>query len=268
MQRRKFLSATLAASAATLSPMIPADPQAQAQSKVGRQYFELRRYSLMTGAQSIKLTEAYLAEALIPALVRAGIGPIGAFRLDYGPDTPAIYLLLPAASPDELITLPGRLGRDAEFLKLAAPFNTVSAGTPAFQRVDSSLLLAFESFPTLHAPVAGRDAQRIFQLRIYENATPQAHERKIELFNQGEIDIFKHVGFEPVFFGETILGPRMPNIAYMLTFKDLTDLTAKWDVFKADPTWKKLNTSPRYGYEALVSNITNLVLSPTPYSQI
>ena len=60
----------------------------------------------------------------------------------------------------------------------------------------------------------------------------------------------------------------MPSLTYMLTFKDLAALSAGWDAFRAAPAWKKLSTDPRYATDTLVTNITNLVLSPTDYSQI
>jgi len=54
----------------------------------------------------------------------------------------------------------------------------------------------------------------------------------------------------------------------MLSFADLDELTAEWKTFSSDPVWKKLSASPRFGSEAIVSNITNLVLSPLAASQI
>ncbi|PYU67131.1 MAG: NIPSNAP family containing protein, partial [Acidobacteria bacterium] len=46
------------------------------------------------------------------------------------------------------------------------------------------------------------------------------------------------------------------------------DRTAKWNAFRETPEWKKLSGAPRYAFESIVSNITNLILSPTTYSQI
>ncbi len=263
MQRRRFLATSLAASAGALSRISAQQPAAGT-----RFFYELRRYSLITGPQMPKLTEAYLENALIPAANRCGVKPIGAFRLDYGPETPAIYLLLPHSSADGVVTLQASLRNDAAYLQASAPFRDVAADRPAFARVDTQLLQAFDSFPSLHSPAAGK-AQRIFQMRTYESPTPKTHDLKVEMFGKGgELDIFHAAGFEPVFFGEALVGPRMPNLTYMLTFKDLADLTAKWDKFRVDPAWKKLSTGERYGSEALVSNITNLVLTPTAYSQI
>ena len=50
-------------------------------------------YHLQTGPQ-IKVTESYISDALIPALNRLGIAPVGAFHLDIGPETPTLYLLV------------------------------------------------------------------------------------------------------------------------------------------------------------------------------
>jgi hypothetical protein len=60
----------------------------------------------------------------------------------------------------------------------------------------------------------------------------------------------------------------MPNLTYLLSFADTEEMNAKWDVFRNDPEWKKLSTSPRYSSDQLVTNITNLLLSPLGCSQV
>jgi hypothetical protein len=60
----------------------------------------------------------------------------------------------------------------------------------------------------------------------------------------------------------------MPNLQYMLAFKDMAELDAQWDVFRNDPAWKKLSANPRYAYDNIVDNITNLILTPLACSQI
>ncbi len=60
----------------------------------------------------------------------------------------------------------------------------------------------------------------------------------------------------------------MPSLTYMLTFSGMAELESNWAAFSADPAWKKLSTSPRYAYESIVSNISNLILSPLSGSQI
>ena len=262
MQRRDFLTTSLAASALTLTQ------QASAQSSTPtkpREFYEIRKYHMQTGPQT-KPTESYVAEALIPALNRLGIAPVGAFHLDIGPETPTLYVLLPGTSAETLATARLRLTEDAVFMKAAEPFWTAPAAAPAFQRVESSLLIAFEGWPKLTPP--DTKAKRIFQLRTYESPSPAAHVRKVEMFHHGEFEIFAKSGCTSVFYGDTLIGPRMPNLTYMLTFSDMAALTAGWDAFRTNPDWKKLSADPRYAYEPIVSNITNLILSPTTYSQI
>jgi hypothetical protein len=259
MERRRFLAASIA---------LAGNAAAQAPSTQSREFYQLRRYNLKSGPQT-KLTESYFADALIPALTRMGMGPIGAFSSTIGPETPAYYLLIPGSSIEAHATLDLRLAQDAAFMKLAEPFWNATAAAPAFQRVESSLLAAFEGWPKLTPPASSAtNAKRIFQLRIYESPSNGDHVRKVEMFHSGEFEIFKAAGFHPVFFGDTQIGARMPNLHYMLAFKDMAELDAQWDVFRNDPAWKKLSASPRFSFDNIVDNITNLVLSPLACSQI
>jgi NIPSNAP len=264
MERRDFLTASLATSALALANQV----SAQTSSGKPREYYEIRRYHLQTGPQT-KLTDNYLADALIPALNRMGIAPVGAFHLDIGPETPTLYLLLPCTKLETLVSAELQLVHDEQFMKAAEPFWNAPATAPAFQRIESSLHIAFEGWPKLTPPAATAEhGKRIFQLRTYESPSNQDHVRKVEMFHRGEFDIFQRAGFSQVFYSDTLIGPRMPNLTYMLSFSDLTDLNVKWDKFRTDPEWIKLKGSPRYDFEEIVSNISNLILSPTAYSQI
>ena len=223
---------------------------------------------MQSGPQT-SLTESYFGNALIPALARMGMGPIGAFRLEIGPETPAFYALIPGPSAEALAELNLRLAQDAEFMKAAEPFWNAPATAPAFQRAENSLLLAFEGWPKLTPPPSSATkSKRIFQLRTYESPSNSDHVRKVEMFNSGEFEIFKNAGFHPVFFGDTLFGPRMPSLTYMLSFADDAEMDAQWNNFRKDPAWTKLSSDPRFSYEAIVSNITNLILTPLAASQI
>ena len=222
MKRRHFLAASIAAS--TLAAA--GDSVAQAPASARREFYQLRRYNLLSG-QQLKLTESYFSGALIPALARLGLGPVGAFKLDIGPETPAYYLLIPGPSVESLAELDLRLAEDAEFLAVAAPFWNATSTAPAFQRAEISLLAAFEGWPKLTPPpAAATKAKRIFQLRTYESPSDGEHVRKVEMFHSGEFEIFLNAGFHPVFFGDTLIGSRMPNLTYMLSFADLAELDA------------------------------------------
>lgn len=264
MQRRQFLTASLATSAAALMR----DATAQKSMTQSREFYLIRRYQLQSGPQT-KLTESYFNDALIPALNRMGMNPIGAFALKFGPETPRYYLLIPSHSVEALATLDLHLAQDAEFMEHAAPFWNAPATAPAFQRIENSLLAAFEGWPRIIPPdLATEKSKRIFQLRTYESASDQDHVRKVEMFHSGEFEVFKNAGCHPVFFGDTLVGPRLPNLTYMLSFASMEDLDKGWDAFSADPAWKKLTASPRFNFEQIVSNISNQILSPLAASQI
>jgi hypothetical protein len=264
MERRQFLAASIATSAAALAGRANAEEQPAA----SREFYQIRRYSLTNGPQ-LKLTENFFANALIPALAKRGFGPVGAFRLDIGPETPTYYLITPGKEFDALARLDLALAEDQQFLDAAAPFWNATAAAPAFQRVEVSLLEAFAGWPKITPPSAtATKAKRIFLLRTYESPSNGEHIRKVEMFHSGEFEIFVRAGFQPVFFGDTLAGSRMPNLTYMLSITDLAELDAKWDAFRNDPDWKKLVANPRFAYDQIVSGISYLVLSPLDCSQI
>jgi hypothetical protein len=271
MERRKFLTSSLASTVASGALALGGSQSAEAkqESKAGaRQYYELRKYQMQSGPQT-KLTHAFVEQALIPALNRLDMKPIGAFDLYLGPETPCLYVLIPSTSIESLATAEFRLNQDEEYMKAGEAFLSAPAKEPPYIRVESSLMAAFEGYPQLTVPpVTAQKGSRVFQLRTYESPTNRDHRRKVEMFHSGEFDIFKKAGFWEVFYGDTLIGPRMPNLTYMLSFPDLSELNAKWKAFMSDPDWKKLSGSSKFNFENIVSNVTNLVLNPAPYSQI
>jgi hypothetical protein len=213
MQRRRFLTSSLASSALALSAArhVTAQPSGSGTGS-DREYYELRRYQLVSGPQT-KLTNAYVAEALIPALNRLGIKSVGAFNLYLGPQTPALYLLIPSASLETLAKTELLLERDEEYQRAGEKFLNAPAKEPPYERVESSLMIAFQGYPKLTVPpVTAQHGSRVFQLRTYESPTTQDHRRKVEMFHSGEFDIFQKAGFWQVFYGDTLIGPRIPNL--------------------------------------------------------
>jgi hypothetical protein len=267
MKRRRFLTSSIAASGAAFAGAGLVKAQAQ-NPGAGREYYQLRQYHFETGAQT-KLAPSYFEQAFIPALNRLGIQPVGAFDLYIGPQTPTIYILMPSSSLDTLANVDLLLAQDQEFTKAGTSFWAAPAQTPAFTRVDSSLFIAFPGHPKLTLPPpTAQKGKRVFQMRTYESPSYADHVRKVEMFNSGEYEIFRKAGFWEVFYGDTLIGPRLPALTYMLSFADLSELNDKWKAFSSDPDWKKLSNSPRYSFEPIVSNITNLILNPASYSQI
>jgi hypothetical protein len=271
MERRKFLTSSLAVSALAVTAPSSALEASQENMMAGaksREFYQLRRYHINAGPQR-KMCDDFFREALIPALNRLSISPVGVFDLSIGPDTPSIYVLMPGASAEKLATVENLVGKDEEFTKAGAAFLTAPAKEPAFDRMDSTFLQAFEKWPNLVLPKAtAAKGPRVFELRIYEGATDQDHRRKVEMMQSGEAEIFAKNGFEQIFYSETLIGPRLPNLTYMLCFDSLATRDKQWAAFRASDDWKSYSTQPKYAFEPIVSNITNLILTPTAYSQI
>ncbi len=253
MHRREFLTATVAG-ATGLGSLASA-------VQAGQQLFEWRRYYLNVGPGKAAFDE-FLKAVAIPAMNRIGIAPVGAFNAVYGPNQPTLHVLMVHKSLESVLSCPDKLLADPDFAK--SDFVNRPLSEPGYVRVESSLMLAFKDMPQLAVP---EKKPRIFELRIYESHDILAAQKKIHMFNEGgEIAIFKKTGLSPVFFGQTLIGPQMPNLHYMLTFDDLAHRDKQWDVFRAHPDWQALKAKPEY--KDTVSNITDLILKPTAYSQI
>jgi len=229
-----------------------------------RDLYELRRYAIAAESQQRALGR-FLRDAAIPAFNRIGIAPVGVFHPEK--EISPVYLLLRHPSAESLLTSTQALLADAEYQDKGADFLNAPADKPAFQRVESALLLAFKGMATLETPV--KSPGRVFQLLIYESPSVKTGQKNIEMFNDaGEIDIFRRVGLHPVFFGETLVGAELPNLTYMLVFESGVELKANWSKFGSDPDWKRLSKIPEYADKAILSGITSLILRPADYSQI
>ena len=263
MRRREFLkSSVTVASAAALSSGLKT--AAAESGEKAREFYELRLYHLRRGPKQ-KLFDDFYRNAAIPAMNRNGIPAVGVFSVMAGPDSPTMYVLLSHRSIESFVTSSDRVRSDPEYQKAGADFINAAATDPSYVRVESSLMLAFEGMPKLEVP---EKKGRIFELRTYESHSKKANKKKIEMFNKGEIAIFRRAGLTPVFFGETLIGTRLPNLTYMLTFENMAAHDKNWGVFGSDPEWKKLSNTPGYTDPEIVTNISNLFLRPAPYSQI
>ena len=261
MQRRTFLQSTLATGGIAAMPMLTSAEDRPV--RLPRHFFELRTYALKEGKQEI--LDNYFQSALIPALNRFGIKQVGVFYETPAPATPLALLIVPYHTLDQMGAAAMALEADAEYQKAAAPYLAIQATDPVYDRIESSLLHAFETMPQLEVPAK---RGRLFNLRIYESHNEAASKKKIEMFNRGEIDIFRRVGLSPVLFGEAIVGTRIPNLTYLLSFEDDKARGEAWNRFRADQEWLKLKAIPEYEDKRIVSKITNKLMNPAPYSQI
>jgi len=251
-------SAGAAASLPAAAASLPA-----AASKKG--IFELRFFRLRNSAdnQTPRVSD-FLKSAILPAAQRNGFGPVGVFRnLIGGAEGPFIMLLTgyPSLAAWE------KLGADGEFVKQVEAFNAHPGLN--YMRMESSLLRGFDSMPSIEVPPTdAKRPGRIFEVRTYESNNLSTLRRKMKMFDDGEIGIFRRVGMLPVFFGETIVGRNMPNLTYMLGYDDLAHRDKTWRAFGGDPEWQKLRALPGLSDAEIVSNITNFLVSPLPFSPI
>jgi len=260
MNRRDFLASSALAGVAPLA-------QARALGTappVAAEYYELRRYHMLYGPKQ-RLLHGFMEEVAFPALGRLGLGPLGAFTVVYGPNSPSLYVLITHKSLESVGTTRLRLAEDEAYRQAGADFLNRPMSDPAYVRYESTLMKAFDQMPALETPL--QEDGRVFELRTYESHSDAAALRKIEMFNRGgEIPIFRRTGLHPVFFAETVIGQNLPNLTYMLVFEDLAARDEAWRQFGQDADWVKLRADPYYA--DTVSAISDLILRPTAYSQI
>jgi hypothetical protein len=266
MKRREFLASTVAV--AGLGTILGgAKTAAQETGERSGEFYELRLYRLRRGPQT-ELFDRFYRDAAIPAFNRAGVERVGVFNLTIGPETPSMYVLLTHKSLDSIASTADNMAADTDFLKAGAEFLDAPATNPAYIRVESSLMAAFPGTNLEVPALADGNKSRIFELRTYESHSKKANKKKIEMFERGEMAIFRRNGLQPVFFGETLIGSHLPNLTYMLVYENQEAHDKSWAAFGADPDWKKLRSTPGYTDAEIVCNISNVFLRPASYSQI
>jgi hypothetical protein len=255
---RRAVLAGLAASA--ISPM-PAEP-----ASTRNTFLELKTWKLHNSAenQTSRVAE-FIQNGLASALDRAGAKLAGAFANVIAPDGPYYVTLSEFSSLDVFQKTLDALNSDKQY---GAAVDRLSggAGLP-FVRIESSLLRSFDVFPRV-ATGKGEHGPRVFELRTYESQSLSALRKKVAMFNDGEAQIFIRLGFRPVFFGETIVGARQPNLHYMLSFDSLDEHDKLWAAFVSDPAWQQLRSQPGLSDPEIVANISNVILRPLAFSEV
>lgn len=138
----------------------------------------------------------------------------------------------------------------------------------AYERREQWLLRAFSGFPAIEVPKVEAGKTNLFELRMYESRNTSGHVRKVSMFNNGEIDVFRKCGINPVFFGSMMFGPKLPNLVYMTCFPSWQAREEAWNKFRLDPDWKKMSTAPGMENRELVSNSSVQLMTALPTSQI
>lgn len=224
--------------------------------------YELRVYDLNFG-KSPNGFYGYIENALIPALNRQGINDIGFFEEVGGTLPKKVYLLIPYKSMNGFDQVTVGLEKDVLFIEAAKQYMEIPKDKFPIKRYTTSLFKAFDGLPRMLKPEKN---SMIFELRTYEGYNEDAVNRKVKMFNEGEIDIFDDVGLHSVFFGKKISGTNMPCLTYMLAFKDMSEREENWKKFGPHPEWKRIVRLPEYANT--VSNISRVFLKPFSFSQL
>lgn len=223
----------------------------------------------MNGSAQERRVDAFLKDAWLPALHRAGIPQAGVFK-PVEQDTAAfgklIYVFIPYTTIDQCIDLEGLLKKDIVYQQAGKDFLDAPYNDPPYNRHESILLKAFSYMPQFRAPdYSNSPSERIYELRSYESATEEKAAKKIHMFNEGgELKLFEGLGFNAVFYGEVLMGSHKPNLMYMTTFSDMPAHDERWQAFRDSPEWKRMSALEEY--RNTVSKVNIFLLHPTSYS--
>ena len=227
-----------------------------------RQYYEWRTFGIGDTSQQSRVL-GHLESAAAPAWKRLGIGPVGVFTEIGDAASLDVHVLLTFASSADFLGERTGLETDSDYARLAKSYLAAAKKDPAFSRIESTLMVAFAAQPQLHVP---QRRPRVLELRTYQSHSESKARRKIEMFNDGEIPIFRDVGFETVFFGESLYGADLPNLKYLLASDDMSANKSSWTAFIGHPDWKAMKDLPKYA--ETVSHIDNVFLRPTGFSDV
>ena len=230
-------------------------------------YYEVKIYRIKDKTQETVM-DAYLKDAYLPALHRAGIPIVGVFK-PIETDTAfgkLIYVFIPFKTIEQYAQLSGKLIKDQVYAQAGKVFLDAPFNNPPYVRYESILSKAFSHMPQFRVPAfTTPKSERIYEYRSYESATEAKADKKISMFNEGgEMGIFESIGANAVFYAKVILGSQMPRLLYMTTYADMKSHDERWAAFRIHPDWKRLSAMEEY--KNTTSKTRAYLLHPTSYS--
>lgn len=205
-----------------------------------RDIYEIKIYHISSAAQAAAIDQ-FLADAYLPAMHQQGVEHIGVFKPIDGDSLAGkrIYVFTPFSSANSYADITSTL--HLTDLPHGEDYQKAPHDQAPYDRMEVILLKAFSGMPHYDVPkLDGEKHQHVYELRSYESPTEQLFHNKVDMFNSGEITIFDRLGFNAVFYGEVIAGPKMPNLMYMTSFDNMDAEKAAWKAFGSDEAWIKL----------------------------
>ncbi|HJP03058.1 MAG TPA: NIPSNAP family containing protein, partial [Planctomycetota bacterium] len=187
IQRRDFVVGSFAGATA-LTGSAAASASSPSDDGDTRELIEIRAFRNTDPAKQAAVL-AHVEAALLPALDRQGLERVGVFTSVEAADA-SVYLVIPYATPEQLLHHNDLLESDEAYQSVAADHLAVSMEDPPYTRIESRLTRAFSGMPRLEVP-ARESAERILELRIYESHNEHKARLKVEMFDDGEIDLMR-----------------------------------------------------------------------------
>jgi len=255
MERRSFIQTMAGASMLAQSHAETPD----AKTRLYRlDYFYYRQ-----GDQANRLNQFFSSQ--VPLFLKH-MRAFGVLTAVMAPHAQTMLILSGFASAQQELTAAKEIEADPGYQKAHAEFE--SGPEPPFDSMQRVMLQATDFSPEIVMPAEKPKTQRYFELRIYHSPTFRQLAMLHERFSGPEIRIFHRSGVHPILYGDTIMGPDMPNLTYMIPFASLADREKAWDAFGADPEWIKVRAES-VARGGQIVNYNNISLwKATPYSPI
>lgn len=248
MDRRSLLQ-TMTAAGMMAAAGSPAEAQPGGKTRLYRlDYFYYRQ-----GDQATRLNQFFASQA---PLFAKNSRAFGVFTGVLTARTQTTLVLSGHSSYEEMTAATARMEGDPGYRK--AHEELEQGAEPPYDSVQKTLLQATEFSPEIAPPAEKPKSPRYFELRLYHAPTRRQLQMVHERFAGPEIKIFHRSGVHPLFYADTLIGPEMPNLTYMIPFATLAEREKAWDAFGADPEWAKVRAESiaRGGQIVNYNNIT------------
>jgi len=232
LNRRNFV----AQFASGLAGAAAATERGSAASTPQNGFYLLESFRLQQGTQRTQLDEFFTSEFLpardrikaSPALILEEIG------------RHEVLVVVGGSSLAELGEMRAKIAADAALTKALAKWE--SGPEPPYDSSEVALLEAAPYSPP-SLPVAPPDkaaSLRCFELRVYHARSGTILRALHERLAGPETNLFARSGIHPVLCSNTIIGPDMPNLTYLIPFDSYGAFSKAWIAFNADQEWLKM----------------------------
>ena len=106
----------------------------------------------------------------------------------------------------------------------------------------------------------------IYEMRIYHTMPGRLPDLNARFANH-TLKIWERFNIRPVGFWTTLIGENNHDLTYLLAWESLAEREKSWNAFITDKEWLAVRAETEKN-GALVSSITNSLLSPTTYSAL